>query len=237
MAEQIAQALRQSDARQQALEERLAAMTLELDSARRKSSRAGQLAEAAATRAQQQRTPQSELRQLTSIVDTKVLDRVKDFDGRDESWTVWSFGFQATAGLLGLEEAMQTAVDVATDQEASLAALGDHEIVVKSKALYFILIQACSGKAANILTSCERHNGLLVWRYLVQEYAPNVGGRANAMYMGILTPTWKSDVTWQENLRAWEVMISEYDQMTGELVTDRTKVSVITRWSPEAIRR
>ena len=54
--------------------------------------------------------------------------------------------------------------------------------------------------------------------------------------MGILTPTWKPEVTWQENLRAWEFMISEYEKMTGEQVTDITKVSVITRWAPEALQ-
>ena len=99
-----------------------------------------------------------------------------------------------------------------------------------------MLIQSCRGKALRIVRAAERHNGLLAWRRLHQEYKPKTGGRHNAMFIGLLSPSFPNNTSFDESLSAWEVVVEEYERETGEVVTSRTRIAVITRYAPDSCR-
>eukprot|EP00972_Heterocapsa_arctica_P074314 10967809-Heterocapsa_arctica.AAC.1 len=57
------------------------------------------------------------MEELKSVVNPKLLEKTPTFWGRNGDFTEWVFTFSSVAGLLGLEDGMRVAVDVATDQE------------------------------------------------------------------------------------------------------------------------
>ena len=83
---------------------------------------------------------------------------------------------------------MKTAAESVEEETCKLHNLGSEENVKKAKALWYMLIQTCKGKALRIVSKGEQSNGLLAWRRLIKEYKPKVGGRHNAMLVGLLSP-------------------------------------------------
>ena len=63
-----------------------------------------------------------DLSELRSIVDTRVMEKIPIFDGNEAHFAEWRFTFEATCGLLGLEEVLRQAV-LSTHDEASLSVL------------------------------------------------------------------------------------------------------------------
>ena len=50
-----------------------------------------------------------DLSELRSIVDTRVMEKIPIFDGNEAHFAEWRFTFEATCGLLGLEEVLRQA--------------------------------------------------------------------------------------------------------------------------------
>ena len=105
-----------------------------------------------------------------------------------------------------------------------------------SKTLYYLLVNLVRGKALTILRATERLNGALAWRKIRQEYQPEVGGRHNAMLVGVLQPSWSSDKSFADQLIDWETRITEYESATSDIISDATKVAIITASSPPEVR-
>ena len=61
-----------------------------------------------------------DLSELRSIVDTRVMEKIPIFDVKETHFAEWRFTFEATCGLLGLEEVLRQAV-LSTHDEASLS--------------------------------------------------------------------------------------------------------------------
>ena len=59
-----------------------------------------------------------DLSELRSIVDTRVMEKIPIFDGNEAHFAEWRFTFEATCGLLGLEEVLRQAV-LSTHDELS----------------------------------------------------------------------------------------------------------------------
>ena len=73
--------------------------------------------------------------ELSSIIDPRILEKLPNYNGDEAGFTEWEIVFTSVAGLLGIEDSMNSAVAAATDREVSLAELGDEEIRKQSKAL------------------------------------------------------------------------------------------------------
>ena len=131
-----------------------------------------------------------EKRELGSIIDVRILERLEPFDGQDTHWESWYTGFEALTGLIGLDLIMSASSGRITVAECSLAQLPDDETRIQAKALWYILTQACKGKARNLVKKAEKFNGAQAWKILHDEYRPSLAGRFNAMLMGILRPQW-----------------------------------------------
>ena len=143
-----------------------------------------------------------EKKQLASIIDVTVLERRESFDGQDAHWESWYTGFEALTGLIGLEDLMSQASGRATLAECALDQLSDGETRAKAKALWYLLTQACKGKARNLVKKAEKFNGAQAWKILNKEYRPSLAGRFNAMLMGILRPTWDGSRPFLDQLAA-----------------------------------
>eukprot|EP00959_Pyramimonas_sp_CCMP1952_P417642 8750074-Pyramimonas_sp.AAC.1 len=67
----------------------------------------------------------------------------------------------------------------------------------RAKQLYFLLVNTVRGKALTLVRGAEKHNGIIAWKRIKAEYAPDVGGRHTARLMGILQPGWDQNATSQ----------------------------------------
>ena len=61
-----------------------------------------------------------------------------------------------------------------------LSALGGDDVRLKAKALWYLLTQACRGKARNLVKKSEKFNGVHAWKILFDEHRPRMAGRFNA---------------------------------------------------------
>ena len=77
--------------------------------------------------------------------------------------------FSLGVALIGVDDEMKAAVTAANDDDCRLANLGEDDNVKKAKALWYMLIQTCKGKALRIVSKGEASNGLLAWRRIINE--------------------------------------------------------------------
>ncbi|CAK0870594.1 unnamed protein product [Prorocentrum cordatum] len=172
------------------------------------------------------------------VVDVRTDMRLQRFDGTDERWADWSLRFEAYTALLGMEDLMTEAANrrdpLATDQ------LGDQARAV-SQRLWHLLITWCDGKSLGVV-KLSRKNGLEAWRQLKIEYESKSGNRWTAMLRFILNPQdkWAKDresgIDFFQSLTAWEAIVAEYVDQSGEAVSDNVRVSVLLEHAPEPYR-
>lgn len=177
----------------------------------------------------------STLKELQSIIDTKILTKVDIFDGSDARWPEWSFVFESSCSLIELEDLMEAACKV--ENEDCLKLENNSAIIkLKSKALSHLLIQVVGGKALNSVRTQEKHNGFLAWRILKKEYEPSTGGRFTSMLISLLQPGWDEQTPFDQQLIHWEKMVTDYTTQSKKPVGDALKIAVLTKQSPEAIK-
>ena len=136
------QMLQQSLSAQQQMQETVAAQSTA--NAQHQQQQTVAIAQANEARARAQTRPTSE---LSSIIDPRILEKLPNYNGDEAGFTEWEIMFSSVAGLLGIEDSMNIAVNAATDSEVSLSELGDEEIRKQSKALWHMLIQTICGSA------------------------------------------------------------------------------------------
>ena len=105
-----------------------------------------------------------DLSELRSIVDTRVMEEIPIFDGNEAHFAEWRFTFEATRGLLGWRSCQLT-----------------------MKAVYYLFVASCRGRAQVLVRGVPKHVGLMAWRQMVRLYEPQVGSRLNAMLVGVLS--------------------------------------------------
>ena len=87
-----------------------------------------------------------DLNELRYIVDTRVMEKILIFDGNEAHFAMWRFTFEATCGLLGLEQVLRQSV-LSTHDDASLNVFAQQaEVSLKNKAVYYLLVVSCQGQ-------------------------------------------------------------------------------------------
>lgn len=143
--------------------------------------------------------------QIKSVVDPKILERLRDVSGRDEDFSEWSTKVSGLAALLGLDEVMKIATNEPDDDTVMSAQDVDGDVRGKPQAIYFMLLQACQGKAFSIVRAVQDHSGLWAWRKLCRECEPELASRHNAMLMSLLAPAWNDKTPLGTQLTGWGV--------------------------------
>ena len=162
------------------------------------------------------------------------MEKIPIFDGNESHFAEWRFTFEATCGLLGLEEVLRQAF-MSTHDEASLSVFAQQpEVSLKNKAVYYLLVASCRGRAQVLVRGVPKHAGLVAWRQMVRLYELQVGSRLNAMLVGVLSPVWSQGDSYQfeEDLIAWDTRITEYERDSGKLVDPEVRMAVITQHAP-----
>ena len=150
-----------------------------------------------------------DLSELRSTVDTRVMEKIPVFDGKEAQFAEWRFTFEATCGLLGLEECLGRRSWRLTMKQASTLTQ-QPDVSLKKKAVYYLLVASCRGRTQVLVRGVPKHARLLAWRQMVRLYEPQVASRLNAMLVGILSPVWRQSDSYQfeEDLTAWDTPIT-----------------------------
>lgn len=173
------------------------------------------------------------------LIDTRAYGKLKNFSGKEEDWSTWSFVARSYFDLLsmGYRDLLMHAEAVSSAAEIKMQ---DMTPVARTHAwtLFNVLTQSIENRALSIIMNAETSNGLQAWRLLVDAYEPKIGGRYTAMLMGILSPTWSHvhEKDFLETLDVWEVQVRRYEDQSKEKVTSATRCAIIMRNAPGGIR-
>ena len=103
------------------------------------------------------------------LVDMRGVAKPPNFTGLESDWAEWKFRMEAILSLLGLDDLADEAVRDTVNADARLMTDADE---MRSKMLYNLLVQLCSGKALSLVRTVRRADGLAAWAKLVREYEP-----------------------------------------------------------------
>ena len=134
-------------------------------------------------------------------IDTRLLGRPSDFDGREDSWRNWSVVFEgyASAAVQGLGAAMAAALERgAMVVNATL----DAGQVRMSEQLYWMLLMLAKGPALQLVLGAGRGEGLEAWRILNDRCEPRLRTRYAAHLMQIMSFNLNGDLL--EWMALWE---------------------------------
>ncbi|CAE8615096.1 unnamed protein product [Polarella glacialis] len=167
------------------------------------------------------------------MVDMRGVAKPPNFTGLETDWAEWKFRMEAILSLLGLDDLAEAAVREGVDADARLMTDADE---LRSKVLYNLLVQLCSGKALSLVRTVRRADGLGSWAKLVREYEPSVAARHCAMLSSLLCPCFEESEPFTEQLLDWERKIADYELVTKATFPDAYKCAVISRWAPKRVR-
>ena len=126
-----------------------------------------------------------------------------------------------------------SAQDVEIGQDALTPSDAAH-----STNLYHMLSLLTDAEALDIVQNRSARNGLEVWRRMVTRLEPKVPSRSRGVLQAILFPNWDipgSDVT--HLLMAWEKQVQDYEQQSGDKISDAFKLGVVLHHLPDASLR
>ena len=165
---------------------------------------------------------------LSKLVDLRGVARPPLFTGAVEDWSEFRFRMENVASLLGLEDFMEKAVRGEGEEEP-----GD---ATRSKFLYNLLVTICQGKALALVRLVPRHDGVRAWASLVREYEPDEASRHCAVLAGLMSPEWRTDTPFADQLLAWEKKVTEYEAATDPIVPDRFRCAIVLKWAPPRVQ-
>jgi hypothetical protein len=113
----------------------------------------------------------------------------------------------------------------AAQGEVALVVPTDAIDLALSAQLYYVLCLSVKDRALEKLRAAPVGNGLEVWRLFCEEWEPRQRMRFTAMLTSILRVELKDPVL--PALELWERSIREYEQQSGETVSDSIKASVL----------
>ena len=97
------------------------------------------------------------------VVDTRLMGKPKNFNGKEDDWHQWATTTTAYAGAIS-ERLLFLMDETESAENAANAALEKEVDKELSTQLYSILAMLLEGKAADKVTLVGRGPGLLLWR-------------------------------------------------------------------------
>jgi hypothetical protein len=176
--------------------------------------------------------------------DLRKLGRAPTFDGADSDFQEFRFSFRIYMALVN-EHAL-TLLDAAeqrrTNDPLTLASIRETErrdgLPYRSCSiqLYFALAMLCTGSAKTLVRTVEEGNGAEVWRQLYQRYMPETQNRLYALMQKIMSPgSWDAGGL-ELGLRSWELDITEWERVSGTVLNDAVKFTVLMNQAPKALK-
>ncbi len=173
-----------------------------------------------------------------ALIDTRVLGKgVTYFYGKDADFGDWEHGLMAYFGALDPDIPERLEECAKMNHDVDMAMLQPYR-QKESKQIYYVLSMLCKKKALKILRKVKRtQNGYEGWRRLWLRYRPESGGRELVLHESVLYPNFPTDTEeFEDALMEWENDIDEYEDASGEEISDKTRISIISRNAPEPLR-
>ena len=167
--------------------------------------------------------PQPQYGAQSSLIDTRLIGKPGIFSGTQESWADWAFVFKAYCAALNPR--LITLLTAAQSEQAQIFPKDDTDISLSAQ-LYYVLCLSVKDRALEKLRAAPVANGLEVWRLFCDEWEPRQRMRFTAMLTSILRVELKDPVL--PALELWERAVREYEQQSGETVSDSIKASVLS---------
>ena len=129
----------------------------------------------------------------TSSVDARFIGKPDSFDGKDESWP--SSSMVVRAYLAAIDPRLPELIKMAENpvEEVDNISLTPEDERLSCQ-LYYILTMLCKGRAQDKVSLVKDTEGLLLRRYLTDEYEPWFRSRSTCLAQKILAYTVGSDV-------------------------------------------
>ena len=169
------------------------------------------------------------------LVDSRGVCKFEKFSGKREHFEEWIFPFESYCALLGWSRW----VDAAREHRDEIVRieLGD-EAELAGRSMYHLLVGTVRGQALALVKLTERGHGLEAIRQLYKEYRSGLNEDHASMLTAILTPKWWKEREKQLSTGAftqWDVLITQYELVSGEKVTSNMKTSTLISHGPEPV--
>ena len=153
------------------------------------------------------------------MIDMKSLLKLEPFSGKREEFGTFKWELYVALDILDpMLRTMMELVEKNPQREFLLKSFTEFE-KQKAKDAYAILALTCKGTAAQYVRAAERSNGFDAWRSLCRK---NQVRAQVALLNRLLHPQFESQDA-RMNLAQWQQEVQDYEQMTGDMVTDGTK--------------
>jgi len=100
-------------------------------------------------------------------------------------------------------------------------------------------VTICQGKALALVRLVPRHDGVRAWPSLAHEYEPDEASRRCAVLAGLMSPEWRSDAPFADQLLSWE---NDGDGVRGSDGVDRSgqipvcHICIVMKWAPPKVQ-
>ena len=160
----------------------------------------------------------------SSTVDTKLLSKPTEFEGKEEDWTRFSLKVKAYLGAIDprYNELLKIAED--PDQSLNHVDLGPGDDR-RDGQLFFVLTMLLKDRAMDKVELVDANCGLQLWRKLTQEYEPKWKSRHLSRHQAILNFRFPDDVI--AGFDQFEKELRQYHAITGKHIDEDTKSGVI----------
>ena len=170
------------------------------------------------------------------------LAKPTSFDGKEESWTEWSFVMRSYLAIQSNEISILTeAAEDAASPDISMDAIRERmgsEGITATKKLFHLLVMSVKGPALAVLRGNREMNGTAAWRSLTRRYEPNTAPRVQSLMSAILnSPQFPSDLSSYENkLGEWEENIYKWESISGDTFNGSMKKALYVDKAPQAVK-
>ena len=151
----------------------------------------------------------------SSPVDTKLLSKPTEFEGKEEDWTRFSLKMKAYLGAIDLR--CNELLEIAENPERSLSrddlGLGDDR---RDGQLFFVFTMLLKDPAMDKVELADTNRGLHLWRKLTQEYEPKWKSRHMSRHQARLNFKFPDDVT--AGFNQFEREVRQYHANTGKRI-------------------
>lgn len=165
-----------------------------------------------------------------NIIDTRLVDKPREFAGSQDKWHGWVFKFKAYCGAVsdGMSELMKDAAASTTEIQMKVYNGTQRQY---SKVLYYMLVMLCQegSPAYSKIKGCAENNGMEAWRRFHAEYEPQVRGRFQSMLQGILAARF-GNVSLQNissELEEFEREVIRYEDQSKNKISEDMKAGIV----------
>ena len=164
------------------------------------------------------------------------LGKPEVFAGKEAKWEEWYFKFKAYMTSVGGNYASLLAACETTNREIKITDL-DEDDAAQSRKLYLALVMLTSDAALRIVQSVTDNNGLEALRRLTRRFNPVTQGRVLATLNAILQVDLGGDeAVLMDRVVQWEEKITEFEQLSREILPDIIKRAIITERAPAQVK-